>query len=408
MSSSSDDSKKILLGITGGIAAYKSVYLVREFVKKGWEVKVIMTESAKDFVGPLSFSTLSKNPVYSQMFDPGSGEWTNHVDLGKWADVFVIAPATANSLAKAANGICDNLLLAAYLSCPAPILWAPAMDLDMYGHQSTKDNLALLKKRGDQVIDAGSGELASGLQGQGRMAEPEEILKRVEQIMRRQSGGKKKSKKPRVLVTAGPTYEAIDPVRFIGNRSSGKMGFAIARSLSEAGFAVDLVSGPTSLNINDPNINVVQVESADEMEKAAKRSFKNSIGAVLAAAVADYKPRSYFTQKKKKINRKPLDLELVETKDIALSLKKLKSKGQFTVGFALETENELRNAKSKLERKGFDMIVLNSLNDQGAGFQVDTNKVTLIFSGRKKPRDIELKSKEAVSKDIVDEIKNLI
>lgn len=409
MSSSSDRTgNNILLGVCGGIAAYKSAYLVREFVKNGFDVKVIMTESAKDFVGPLTFSTLSKNPVYSEMFNPQTGEWTNHIDLGKWADLFVIAPATANTLAKAAHGQADNLLLTSYLSATCPVLWAPAMDLDMYRHRSTQLNIKTLEKTGDHILMPESGELASGLTGQGRLPEPERIFKACLGLLKKSKpGSKKKKDEKRVLVTAGPTFEPIDPVRFIGNRSSGKMGFAIAESLAENGYLVDLVTGPTNQETSNPNIEVIRVESSDQMEKEALKSFKKCSGAVLSAAVADFKPEKILAQKRKKTEGENLDLKLIQTADIALSLKKIKSPRQFVVGFALETENELKNARAKMNRKGFDMIVLNSLNDKGAGFQSDTNKITILKPGNSKPLIFDLKSKKEVAEDIVAQINSL-
>jgi phosphopantothenoylcysteine decarboxylase / phosphopantothenate---cysteine ligase len=409
MSSSSDRiPRRILLGVTGGIAAYKSAYLVRSFIKEGWEVKVIMSKAAKNFVGPLTFSTLSKNPVHSENFDSKTGEWTNHVELGSWADLYLIAPATANTIAKAVQGIADNLLLTVYLSAKCKTLWAPAMDLDMFNHPATQANLETLKQRGNRIIDPETGELASGLIGPGRMAEPDSILDVVKAIFHKEKPeSKKKGQGKKILVTAGPTYEAIDPVRFIGNRSSGKMGFAIAEALAAEGFMVDLISGPTNLRADNEAINLSLVESAEEMHTKASKSFKSSQGAILAAAVADYKPAKYFDQKQKKINGKPLELNLVETRDIAKSLNEIRNKGQFIVGFALETENETENAIKKLDRKGFDMIVLNSLNDPGAGFQLDTNKVTLIFPGEKASIDIPLKSKEEVAVDIVEQVKKL-
>ncbi len=394
---------KILLGVTGGIAAYKAAYLLRDLVKSGFEVKVLMTKSAKDFVGPLTFSTLSKNPVLSDLFNASTGEWVNHVELGMWADLFVIAPATANTIGKAANGMADNLLLTTYLSAKCPVLWAPAMDLDMYRHPSTKENLEKLKSFGDQIIEPEEGELASGLIGKGRLAEPEEILSRVNQSLQDSKGLKKKSKGAKVLVTAGPTFEAIDPVRFIGNRSSGKMGYAIAEALASSGYDVELVSGPSNQKTNHPKISVSLVESAKEMADAALKLFPDCKAAVLSAAVADYRPKEVYSQKKKKINGKPMNLEMVETIDIAHSLKEIKQKGQFVVGFALETNNELENAKGKMKRKGFDMIVLNSLNDKGAGFQTDTNKVTLIQASGKQ-EELPLMSKKEVATHIVEKI----
>lgn len=390
--------KKIVLGVSGSIAAYKSAVLVRLLVKEGAEVKVIMTPSAHDFITPLTLSTLSKNPVLTQFAKDDTGQWNNHVDLGLWADAVVIAPASANTLAKMANGICDNLLLAVYLSARCPVFFAPAMDLDMLQHPATKSNLERLRSFGNHLIDPGFGELASGLVGNGRMAEPEEIRDHLNVFF---SKGKKLSGK-KVLVTAGPTYEAIDPVRFIGNHSSGKMGFAIAEALAQEGASVNLVSGPTHQHTQNANINVISVMSAEDMYKRCNELFPNTDIAVLSAAVADYKPKHVADQKIKKKDE-DISLELVKTHDIAASLGKLKHNGQIIVGFALETEKEKANALKKLEAKNFDLIVLNSLNDKGAGFSHDTNKVTIISKDQKE-RSFELKTKKEVAHDIVNAI----
>jgi phosphopantothenoylcysteine decarboxylase/phosphopantothenate--cysteine ligase len=390
--------KKIVLGVSGSIAAYKSAVLVRLLVKEGAEVKVIMTPSAHDFITPLTLSTLSKNPVLTQFIKDESGQWNNHVDLGLWADAMVIAPASANTLAKMANGICDNLLLAVYVSARCPVFFAPAMDLDMLQHPATKSNLEKLGSFGNHLIDPAFGELASGLVGNGRMAEPEEIR---DHLIRFFSTKKRLSGKT-VLVTAGPTYEAIDPVRFIGNHSSGKMGFAIAEALAEEGASVNLVSGPTHQHTQNASINVIPVMSAEDMYTRCNELFPNSDITVLSAAVADYKPKHVADQKIKKKDE-DISLDLVKTHDIAASLGKLKHNGQIIVGFALETEKEKANALKKLEAKNFDFIVLNSLNDKGAGFSHDTNKVTII-SRDQKEQSFELKTKKEVAHDIVSAI----
>ncbi len=390
--------KKIVLGVSGSIAAYKSAVLTRLLVKEGAEVKVVMTPSAHDFITPLTLSTLSKNPVLTEFVRDQTGQWNNHVDLGLWADAMAIAPASANTLAKMANGLCDNLLLAVYLSARCPVFFAPAMDLDMLQHPATKSNLEKLRSFGNHVIDPAYGELASGLVGNGRMAEPEEIRDHLNIFF----STKKKLSGKTVLVTAGPTYEAIDPVRFIGNHSSGKMGFAIAEALANEGASVNLVSGPTHQHTQDPKINVIRVVSAEDMYARCNELFPKTDIAVLSAAVADYKPKHVADQKIKKKDE-DLSLELVKTRDIAASLGKLKHNGQIIVGFALETEQEKSNALKKLEAKNFDLIVLNSLNDKGAGFSHDTNKVTII-SRDQKERTFELKTKKEVAHDIVSAI----
>ena len=391
--------KKILLGITAGIAAYKTASLVRLFIKSGAEVKVIMTPASKDFITPLTLSTLSKNPVHSAFYniEDENEQWNNHVDLGLWADYFVVAPATANTLSKMANGTCDNLLLATYLSAKCPVYFAPAMDLDMYIHPSTKENLVTLKSFGNTIIPATSGELASGLVGEGRMAEPADIVSFIEKDIL--SSLPLKGKK--LLLTAGPTYEAIDPVRFIGNHSSGKMGFAIAEAAANLGAEVYLISGPSHQQTKNALIKKIDVVSAEEMYEAAHAYFKQVDIAILSAAVADYKPKNIVTQKIKKKDA-TLNIELIPTKDILASLGEIKQQ-QFLVGFALETDNELENAKSKLKRKNLDAIVLNSLQDEGAGFATDTNKITIIDKNLKE-KSFKLKSKLAVAKDIMNEI----
>ncbi|MBX2945952.1 MAG: bifunctional phosphopantothenoylcysteine decarboxylase/phosphopantothenate--cysteine ligase CoaBC [Cyclobacteriaceae bacterium] len=390
--------KKILLGVTGSIAAYKAAFLVRLLIKSGAEVKVIMTPSAKDFITPLTLSTLSKNPVLWEFIKDNTGQWNNHVELGLWADVMIIAPASANTIAKMANGLCDNLLLAVYLSARCPVFLAPAMDLDMLQHQSTRTNLEKLKQIGNFIIDPAHGELASGLTGTGRMAEPEEIVGSLTEFFEQRLPLKGK----RALVTAGPTHEALDPVRFIGNHSTGKMGYALAEALAEKGATVQLVSGPTALHTNHGRINVIPVTSAEEMYNACNQLFPQADIAILAAAVADYKPAVKADQKIKKKDE-ALSLELIKTHDIAAALGKQKSTGQFMVGFALETENETANALKKLESKNFDMIVLNSLNDTGAGFGHDTNKIT-VLDRQQQVTSFSLKSKRELALDIVNMI----
>ncbi|WP_417213790.1 bifunctional phosphopantothenoylcysteine decarboxylase/phosphopantothenate--cysteine ligase CoaBC [Bizionia sp.] len=393
--------KKILLGISAGIAAYKTATLVRAFIKAGADVKVVMTPASKDFVTPLTLSTLSKNPVHSSFTNPDDDNetWNNHVELGLWADLLIIAPATANTLSKMAHGVCDNLLLATYLSAKCPVYFAPAMDLDMYKHPSTLESFKALQNFGNIMIPATSGELASGLVGEGRMAEPDDIVAFLENDILSKSPlrGKK------VLITAGPTYEAIDPVRFIGNHSSGKMGFEIAKAAANLGAEVILISGPTHQKLSHSFVTIIPVTSAEEMYNAAHSFFKTVDIAILAAAVADYKPKIAATEKIKK-KEKTLSLELEKTKDILASLGHIKEK-QFLVGFALETNNEIENAKGKLKAKNLNLIVLNSLKDKGAGFKSDTNKVTLI-NRNETITTFDLKSKEAVAVDILNAIIN--
>lgn len=391
--------KNILLGITGGIAAYKTTFLVRLLIKAGAEVKIVMTQSASSFVSPLTLATLSKNPVLTDFVnqEDGSISWNNHVELGLWADFMIVAPATANTLSKMAHGTCDNLLMATYLSAKCPVFYAPAMDLDMYKHPSTKASFEKLESFGNTMIPAESGELASGLYGEGRMAEPETI---VQFIKERIAKGLLLSGK-KVLITAGPTHEAIDPVRFLGNRSSGTMGFELAKRAANLGAEVFLVSGPSNLNIDHSGINLARVTSAQEMYDASHKHFKNVDVAICAAAVADYRPKHVAKEKIKKKDG-DLQIELERNPDILLSLGKEKTH-QFLVGFALETENELENAKGKLKRKNLDAIVLNSLKDDGAGFGGNTNKITFID----KNLDIKtfaLKTKSDVASDIWKEI----
>ena len=386
--------KRILLAVTGSIAAYKSAHLVRLLVKNDYEVRVLMTKSAIGFISPITLSTLSKQEVYSDI--QSEEAWNNHVELGLWADYMIIAPATANTMAKMVTGITDNIVMACYLSARCPVAYAPAMDLDMYKHSSTTANMDLLEERGVKLIPAEYGELASGLIGEGRMAEPEKILEFLNQEFKYQQD----LNGLRALVTAGPTYEHIDPVRFIGNHSSGKMGCAIALELVERGARVDLILGPSKLKPVHPSLTVHNVTTSVEMYRCARELHSEQDLAVFSAAVADYRPKDIFTEKVKK-STGDLSIELEKTEDIALELGKIKKSGQFHIGFALETNNETTNAKSKLERKHFDMIVLNSLQDKGAGFNHDTNKVSLFFKDNMR-KDFELKSKQKVAKDVVD------
>ena len=392
--------KKILLGVTAGIAAYKAAYLVRLLVKQGAEVKVVMTPKAKEFVTPLTLSTLSKNEVHSSFTneDNDNAQWNNHVELALWADLFIIAPATANTLSKMAHGTSDNLLLATYLSAKCPVYFAPAMDLDMYKHPSTQQNFDTLTSFGNTIIPAASGELASGLVGQGRMAEPETIISFISsEILKTLSLQGKK-----VLVTAGPTHELIDPVRFIGNHSSGKMGIAIAEHASSLGALVTLVLGPSSVPVSDTNIHVIHVTTAQQMYDAVHQYYETTNIAICSAAVADFKPVSVLDQKIKKKSGEGLSFDLEPTKDILASLG-LQKKNQFLVGFALETQNEIENSKKKLEKKNLDLIVLNSLRDKGAGFKGDTNKVTFIDKDNK-VTPFDVKSKRDVAQDILEHI----
>ncbi len=385
--------KKIILGITGSIAAYKSAHLTRLLIKAGAEVQVLMTRAATDFIAPLTLSTLSKKQVYADIHSEEG--WHSHVEMGLWADAMVIAPLTANTMAKMANGIADNILMATYLSARCPVFFAPAMDLDMWQHPSTRRNLQLLQSYGNTLIPVGFGELASGLTGEGRMAEPEEIL----ELLDRHFGKGQALAGMKALVTAGPTYEAIDPVRFIGNYSSGKMGLAIAEALAAQGAMVDLVLGPSQLQPHHPNIRLQRVHSAQEMYEASLQSFEQASLAVLSAAVADFRPAHPAGEKIKK-DKASMHIELEPTPDIAAALGARKKPGQLLIGFALETDNELENARLKLKKKNFDFIVLNSLRDPGAGFLHDTNKITLLFPDNK-TREFELKSKQAAAEDIV-------
>ena len=387
--------KKILLAISGGIAAYKMNYLVRDFVKKGAEVKVILTPSAENFVSKVTLSTLSKNPVFSDFYDE-NGTWNSHVELALWADLLLISPCTANTLAKMVHGICDNLVIATYMSAKCPVFIAPAMDLDMYAHFSTQENLEKAERNGHHIIPAEFGELASGLEGQGRLAEPETILQKIEEFF--SSNYIKNLEGKTVLITAGPTYEAIDPVRFIGNHSSGKMGFSIAEEAEKRGAKVILISGPTSQKLNNQNIEIHKVTSAKEMYDEVFKHYENCDIAIMSAAVADYTPKFVAKEKIKK-SEEEFTIELVKNPDILKTMGEKKSH-HFLVGFALETQNEEENAKGKLEKKNLDMIVLNSLKDEGAGFQKDTNKIKILTKTEQK--EFHLKSKDEVAKDILD------
>lgn len=388
-----------MLGITGGIAAYKCAPLVREFVKRGAEVKVVMTPLAKQFITPLTMATLSKNPILVDFFNPENGEWNSHVNLGMWADVYLIAPATANTIGKMANGVADNLLLTSYLSAKCPVFFAPAMDLDMYKHPAVQKNIATLISYGNHVIEPGTGFLASGLEGKGRMAEPSDIVVALENFFESKSdmAGKK------VMITAGPTYEKIDPVRFIGNYSSGKMGFALAEECADRGAEVTLIAGPTSLKTVNGKIKRINVESAQQMYDAAVENSPSADVQILCAAVADYRPSVTVDKKIKREKTGEMTLTLVPNPDIAAALGKIKRENQVNVGFALETNDEATNAKDKCARKNFDFIVMNSLKDKGAGFQVDTNKIT-IFTAGGDVMEFPLKTKKEVAADIVDAV----
>ena len=387
------ENKKIIIGITGGIAAYKINYLVRDFVKAGAEVRIVMTKPTEDFVSPLTLSTLSRNKVYTDFYDENK-TWNNHVELALWADVMLIAPCTANTLAKIANGICDNFLMAVYMSAKCPVIIAPAMDLDMYAHPAVTRNLNIIESFGHKIIPAEYGELASGLIGQGRLAEPETIFRTVDNEFTDTDAafaGKK------ILITAGPTYENIDPVRFIGNHSSGKMGFDLAKEAAKRGAEVTLISGPSSQKTDDKNIKVYRVTSAQEMFDEVFKHYENTDIAIMSAAVADYTPKVKATEKIKK-NEQELTIELIKNKDILRTMGEKKTH-QFLVGFALETQNEEENAKGKLVKKNLDMIVLNSLRDEGAGFANATNKIK-IFTPTDE-QSFTLKSKEEVACDIL-------
>jgi len=398
--------KKILLGVTGSIAAYKAATITRLLVKQGAEVQVVMTPLAKEFITPLTMATLSKKPILIDFFDPESGDWNSHIDLGTWADLFLIAPATANTLAKMAHGIADNLLLTTYLSARCPVFIAPAMDRDMFNHPATTKNFEILTSNGSRFIDVGSGELASGLIGEGRMEEPEKIVEIISDYF-----GSKKKRKPilkgkKFLITAGPTYEAIDPVRFIGNHSTGKMGVALAEIAAELGAKVTLVPGPGSVLPSGKGIDIIPVVSASEMKEACMNIFPQCDCAIMAAAVSDFKPEKIHDQKVKR-GEKDWVIRLKPTDDIAFSLGKIKKRGQLLIGFALESRDEIQNARKKMEKKNFDFIVLNSLADPGAGFGYDTNKISIL------DRDnnilhFELKSKKDVAKDILKKVEEYL
>ena len=391
--------KHIILGITGSIAAYKAAYIIRGLVKKGAEVQVVITPSGKEFITPLTLATLSSHPVISEFFSNRDGTWNSHVDLGLWADAMLIAPATASTIGKMANGIADNMLVTTYLSCKAPVFVAPAMDLDMFAHPTTQQNLDRLRSFGNRIIEPASGELASHLVGKGRMEEPDKIIEALEEFFseRQELKGKK------IVITAGPTYEKIDPVRFIGNYSSGKMGYALAEACANRGAEVILVSGPVSLSTHHPSIKRIDVESADEMYEATVHAFQEANAAILCAAVADYRPENKAEQKIKREKDEELLLRLVANKDIAAALGSMKKDGQVLVGFALETQNGVQHATGKLERKNLDFIVLNSLSDAGAGFRCDTNKVS-ILERNGQITEYALKSKTEVAGDIVNKL----
>jgi len=394
--------KHIILGVTGSIAAYKAAILTRLLIKEGAEVKVIMTPLAKEFITPLTLATLSKNPILVDFFNPENGGWNSHVDLGLWADLFLIAPASANTMAKMASGVADNLLLTTYLSARCPVMLAPAMDMDMYSHPATQKNIQILKSYGNIFVEAATGELASGLSGKGRMEEPENILQHVVNLFlaaNRFNGYK-------VLITSGPTYEPIDPVRFIGNYSSGKMGTAIATAIAQQGAQVTFITGPAAVEPQHPSVKIVRVKTASEMLEQAKNEFDSCQVAILAAAVADFAPANTSTDKIKR-GKENLDLQLEPTTDIAETLGKMKRQNQIIVGFALETHNEVENAIDKLTRKNLDIIVLNSLNDAGAGFGHNTNKITLIDRNGKQ-KSFELKPKSEVAQDIANAIIDLL
>lgn len=388
--------KKIILGITGSIAAYKAAYLTRALIKKGAEVQIVITPAGKEFITPVTLSALTGKPVVSEFFSANDGTWHSHVDLGLWADLLLIAPATASTIGKMANGIADNMLITTYLSAKAPVFIAPAMDLDMFAHPSTQHNLELLRSYGNHIIEPATGELASHLEGKGRMEEPDRIVERIEAFFasRQSLRGRK------IVITAGPTYEKIDPVRFIGNYSSGKMGFSLARVCAERGADVVLIAGPVTLPTPHASIKRIDVESADEMYRAAMEAYPTADAAICCAAVADYAPAEYRSIKMKR-NADDLTLVLRPNKDIAAELGKIKRAGQCLAGFALETDHEAENAVAKMQRKNFDFIVLNSLRDAGAGFRGDTNKVSIWYrDGRS--ADYPVKSKLEVASDIVD------
>lgn len=391
--------KKIILGITGSIAAYKAAYLIRGLVKRGAEVQVVITPAGKEFITPITLSALSSNPVISEFFSNRDGSWHSHVDLGLWADAMVIAPATAATIGKMANGIADNMLVTTYLSCKAPVFVAPAMDLDMFAHPTTRQNLDKLRGFGNYIIEPAEGELASHLVGKGRMEEPDKIIEILDNFF---AAGQDLQKK-KIVITAGPTYEKIDPVRFIGNYSSGKMGFALAEACASRGADVTLITGPVGLQVTNPRIHRINVESAKEMYGMAMQTFPGADAAILCAAVADYRPATVAEKKIKRSSNGNMTLELTANKDIAASLGAIKKPGQVLVGFALETNDEISNAEEKLNRKNLDFIVMNSLREEGAGFQGDTNKISILTrQGDVKEYPLQLKTEVAV--DIVDQL----
>lgn len=389
--------KKFVLGITGSIAAYKAAYLIRGLIKRGAEVQVVITPAGKEFITPITLSALTSKPVISEFFAQRDGTWNSHVTLGLWADAMIIAPATASTIGKMANGIADNMLITTYLSMKAPVFVAPAMDLDMFAHPSTQKNLETLRSYGNQIIEPTEGELASHLVGKGRMEDPENIIKVLENYF----ASTDELAKKKVIITAGPTYEKMDPVRFIGNYSSGKMGYALAEECAQRGAEVTLISGPVQLKTTHPGIQVIEVESAKEMYEAATQAYPQADAAILCAAVADFTPEHIAEQKIKR-EGDDLVIRLKPTQDIAATLGKMKKKGQLLVGFALETHNEQQNAQAKLQRKNFDFIVLNSLNDKGAGFRCDTNKITIIDKDGQK--NYPLKPKTEVANDIINRL----
>ena len=393
--------KKIVLGITGSIAAYKAAVLARMLIKKGAEVQIVITPAGKEFITPITLSALTSKPVISEFFAQRDGTWHSHVDLGLWADAMLIAPATASTIGKMAHGIADNMLVTTYLSMKAPVFVAPAMDLDMFAHPSTRHNLDILRSYGNHIIEPASGELASHLVGKGRMEEPEKITETLERFFaeKGQLAGKK------ILITAGPTYEKIDPVRFIGNYSSGKMGYALAEACAGRGAEVTLVSGPVSLQTHHPNIRRIDVENAAQMYEEAAKAYASADAGILCAAVADFTPET-TSEVKIKREKDDLMLRLKPTRDIAAALGKQKKSSQILVGFALETNDEIQHAKDKLDRKNFDFIVLNSLNDKGAGFRVDTNKISII--DRQGLVAYPLKNKKEVAEDIIDKLAGLL
>lgn len=397
------EGKHIILGVTGSIAAYKAACIIRALVKKGAQVQVVITPAGKEFITPLTLSTLSSRPVISEFFSNRDGSWNSHVDLGLWADTMLIAPATASTIGKMACGIADNMLITTYLSCKAPVFVAPAMDLDMFAHPSTRQNLERLRSYGNHIIEPAEGELASHLVGKGRMEEPDKIVAAIEEFFSTQKALEKK----KIVITAGPTYEKIDPVRFIGNYSSGKMGFALAEACARRGAEVTLIAGPVALKTMHQGIQRVDVESADEMYEAAMAAFRDADAGILCAAVADYRPAEQADKKIKRAEGEDMTLRLVPNKDIAAALGAVKREGQVLVGFALETNDEATNAESKLRRKNFDFIVLNSLRDTGACFRYDTNKISII-DRRGESVSYPLKSKQEVADDIVNKLVTLL